>query len=127
MKTDLKTLNLSTRIYNALIKAEVETVEQLIKIQDSELQKIKGISKKSIEEIKEKLSTFTMPTQKEEKQDFLEDKTYIFTKKKYIKSEGRNAYRLNKAWVNAINGQMVDMTTKTIKDKSIQKNWCICK
>ncbi|WP_368263346.1 DNA-directed RNA polymerase subunit alpha C-terminal domain-containing protein [Clostridium disporicum] len=121
MKTDLKTLALSTRIYNALVKVGIDTVEKLEKMPQSELQKIKGISKKSIEEIEEKL----LNNGKADK--FALDKTYIFTKKKYIKAEGREKYRLNKEWVDSINGQIVDVATQTIKDKVILKQWCICK
>lgn len=125
MKTDLKTLALSTRIYNALVKVGIDTVEKLEKMPQSELQKIKGISKKSIEEIEEKLLNFKGTNGKADK--FALDKTYIFTKKKYIKAEGREKYRLNKEWVDSINGQIVDVATQTIKDKVILKQWCICK
>ena len=127
MKTDLKTLNLSTRVYNILFKVGIDTVEKLREIPDGDLTKIKGISTKSADEIKEKLSAFELQKVEEKAQDFLEDKTYIFTKKKYIKAEGRKNYQLNKDWVDSINGQMVDMKTKTIKDKTIEKKWCISK
>jgi hypothetical protein len=50
-KTLLKTLNFSTRTYNALIQNKIKTVEQLINYPQNELIKIKNLGQKSLLEI----------------------------------------------------------------------------
>lgn len=53
-KTGLDSLDLSTRSRNALKKAGIETTEQLQRMTEEELTKIKGLGKKSVEEILKK-------------------------------------------------------------------------
>lgn len=48
---DLSSLGLSTRSLNALKKAGIETMEQLHALSEKDLDKIKGLGKKSVEEI----------------------------------------------------------------------------
>lgn len=51
-------LNLSVRVYNLLLRAGITTVPDLGSRTDEELGKIKGLSAKGIQEIKEKLKRF---------------------------------------------------------------------
>ena len=48
-------LDLPTRVINALIKHNIETVAQLKEMDENDLSKVKGLGKKSIEELKQKL------------------------------------------------------------------------
>ena len=48
-------LDLPTRVINALIKHGVETVRQLTAMQDEDFAKVRGLGKKSVEELKVKL------------------------------------------------------------------------
>ena len=48
-------LDLSVRVYNLLLRAGITTVPDLGSLTDEELGKIKGLSAKGIQEIKEKL------------------------------------------------------------------------
>jgi DNA-directed RNA polymerase subunit alpha len=48
-------LDLPTRVINALIKHGVETVKQLTAMQDEDFAKVRGLGKKSVEELKVKL------------------------------------------------------------------------
>lgn len=48
-------LDLPTRVINALIKHGIETVSELSKMSDADLSKVRGLGKKSIEQLKEKL------------------------------------------------------------------------
>lgn len=48
-------LDLPTRVINALIKHGIETVKQLNQMKDEDFNEIRGLGKKSIEELKEKL------------------------------------------------------------------------
>ncbi len=48
-------LDLPTRVINALVKNKIETVAQLKQLNDEDFGKIRGLGKKSIEELKEKL------------------------------------------------------------------------
>ncbi len=48
-------LDLPTRVINALIKHGIETVSQLKNLSDEELSQVRGLGKKSIEELKDKL------------------------------------------------------------------------
>lgn len=52
----LTKLGLSTRVVNILAKAKIDTVEKLKKLTKEELSEIKGIGKKAMEEIMEKIS-----------------------------------------------------------------------
>jgi DNA-directed RNA polymerase subunit alpha len=49
-------LDLPTRVINALIKHGIETVTQLKEMPDEELNQVRGLGKKSIEELKEKVA-----------------------------------------------------------------------
>ena len=48
-------LDLPTRVINALIKHGVETVKQLTAMQDEDFAKVRGLGKKSVDELKVKL------------------------------------------------------------------------
>lgn len=48
-------LDLPTRVINALIKHGVETVKQLVAMQDDDFAQIRGLGKKSVDELKDKL------------------------------------------------------------------------
>lgn len=140
MNTNLINLGLSKRITNALDKAGISTLETLSKMSDEELEEIKGISKKSIEEIHKTLESLPKNdvVHKEVGQEqggtstslFNENSLYIFTKKKYTQSEGKKAYSVNKGFVNSLNGQALKITADGkgyISDKRIKKEWCIVK
>lgn len=127
MTKDLKNLGLSTRVFNTLTKAGIKSIEQLSLMTLDELKAIKGISDKSAEEIQSKLSVANVVKKENSNENFNKNTTYIFTKKKYIKCEGRKSYKANKEWVDKLNGKTVDISTGTIKEKSIYKKWCISK
>jgi DNA-directed RNA polymerase subunit alpha len=55
-KTSIEDANLSQRTSNALLNAGVKTVAGLRRLSPLKLEEIKGLGKKGIEEIKEKLS-----------------------------------------------------------------------
>lgn len=46
-------LNLSTRTYNTLLRAEIDTVEKIKGMTDEELKNVKNLSKKCYEEVKQ--------------------------------------------------------------------------
>lgn len=121
--TKLKELNLSTRLNNVLVKLGFTSVESLDVCSDEELKALKGISIKSVDEIRTKIKEFK---NREIESSFKENKTYIFTKKAYIKALGRKAYSDNKEFVNSLNGRIVDKNGY-IEDCKIQSEWCICK
>lgn len=52
---DIEELDLSVRAYNCLKRAGIDTVEQLKKLTDDELARIRNISKRCIEEIRQKV------------------------------------------------------------------------
>lgn len=119
----LKDLQLSTRITNALLKNGINSISQLKQISFDELLLIKGISKKSVEEIKsviEKLQTNNISSK-----SFNSNNIYIFTKKKYIKSEGKKKYIANKDLINKLNGRLV--INGIINGTEINRKWCISK
>jgi len=49
----IRELNLSARSYNLLLSAKIQTLSDFIGISQEKLQKIDGLGKKSLEEIKE--------------------------------------------------------------------------
>lgn len=53
-------LDLPTRVINALVKNKIETVAQLKQLSDEDYAKIRGLGKKSIDELKEKLATMNI-------------------------------------------------------------------
>jgi len=53
-------LDLPTRVINALVKNKIETVGQLKQLSDEDFDKIRGLGKKSIDELKEKLRNMTV-------------------------------------------------------------------
>ena len=125
MKT-LKDLQLSTRITNALLKGGIDSISQLIKLSYDELLAIKGISKKSVEEIQTVIAGLQINNNKSiSSNKFNSNNTYIFTKKKYIKSEGRQKYLTNKDLINKLNGRLV--INGIINEVEIDRKWCISK
>ena len=126
-KTSIKLLGLSTRIYNALIKVGIETIEELEKLSNEEIVSLKGISVKSRDEINLKIKEYNANTKEcnDNTDAFTDDATYIFTKKAYIKKEGRKAYVENRAFVNKMNGRKVKCGC--IDNVIIKKHWCIRK
>ena len=124
-KTSIKLLGLSTRIYNALIKVGIETIEELEKLSNEEIVSLKGISVKSRDEINLKIKEYNANTKECNDNIVTDDATYIFTKKAYIKEEGRKAYVQNRAFVNKMNGRKVECGC--IDGVVIKKHWCIRK
>lgn len=120
---NLKNLDLSTRIYNVLVKADLEDINTLSNMSFEDLKGIKGISDKSAIEIQEKLDVYKKSLIKTNTKT---DKTYIFTKKKYIKSEGKKAFKDNKDFVNKFNGRIIDFNDINLKEK-FSIDWCISK
>jgi DNA-directed RNA polymerase subunit alpha len=55
---DLKSLGLSNRSYNALIKNNINKISELSTLDDEQLLKVEGLGGKSIEEIKRLLATY---------------------------------------------------------------------
>lgn len=55
---NIEELELSMRAYNSLKKAGINTIDDLENLSEQEMSKIKNLGKKSVEEIKEKLSIF---------------------------------------------------------------------
>jgi DNA-directed RNA polymerase subunit alpha len=53
----IEELDFSVRTYNCLKKASVLTIGELVKIPESELMQIRNFGKKSLTEVKEKLSS----------------------------------------------------------------------
>lgn len=51
-------LELTTRAYNVLMRAGIDTVERLDSISDSQLLKIRNLNQKCLEDIKEKLKQY---------------------------------------------------------------------
>lgn len=123
---NLNDLQLSTRITNALLKGGIDSISQLIKLSYDELLAIKGISKKSVEEIQTVIAGLQINNNKSIKSNkFSSNNTYIFTKKKYIKSEGRKKYLTNKDLINKLNGRLV--INGIINETTIDRKWCISK
>lgn len=126
---NLNDLQLSTRTINTLIKNGVETIEQLVTMSFEDLIQIKGISKKTAEEIMmiidehSKKSVGTLNNNVENSTSFSINNTYIFTKKRYISIEGRKMYKENRSWVNKLNGRIV--INGVINEIEISKKWCI--
>lgn len=58
---------------------------------------------------------------------FNKDKKYVFTKKKFIKDQGRKAYRDFKEWVDRCNGRNVTIENRfsgIVDGFSISSAWC---
>ena len=55
---DLKSLGLSNRSYNALVKNNINRISDLQKLSHDELVKVEGLGEKSVEEIERLISTF---------------------------------------------------------------------
>ena len=121
---NLNDLQLSTRITNALLKGGIDSISQLIKLSYDELLAIKGISKKSVEEIQTVIAGLQI-NKSIKSNKFSSNNTYIFTKKKYIKSEGRKQYLTNKDLINKLNGRLV--VDGIINEMTIDRKWCISK
>ena len=54
--TDLSTLNLSAKIENALRNAGIDSIEQLLDMNEADIKSIKGLGKKSVESLIEELA-----------------------------------------------------------------------
>lgn len=123
---NLNDLQLSTRIINALLKGGIDSISQLKKLSYDELLSIKGISKKSVDEIQNVMKELQINNTKSiNSKTFNNNNVYIFTKKKYIKSEGRKKYLTNKDLINKLNGRLV--INGIINDIEIDRQWCISK
>ena len=57
---DISDLDLSVRSYNCLRRAGVQTVQQLLQINEEDLGKIRNMGKKSVREIKQRLAEFNL-------------------------------------------------------------------
>jgi len=57
-KTPIDTLGLSSRAKNALLRGGIEFVEQVLKLTDDDLLRLRGMGVKTVDEIKEKLKEF---------------------------------------------------------------------
>ncbi|HBG8470949.1 TPA: hypothetical protein KRH38_003293 [Clostridioides difficile] len=110
-------LKLSKKIVNCLIKANINSLEKLKKMTSNDLLAINGIGPKSLEEIKQALSLLPKPDNIREG---------VFTKKRYLKSEGRKAYQQNRFIVNKLNGRIVSLGTY-VNGIKIDKRYCIIK
>ncbi|MCC0727639.1 hypothetical protein KGF51_14620 [Clostridioides sp. ZZV14-6045] len=110
-------LKLSKKIVNYLIKANINSIEKLKTMTPNDLLSINGIGPKSLEEIKQALSLLPKPDNITEG---------VFTKKRYLKSEGRKNYRQNKSIVNKLNGRVVSLDTY-VNGIKIDKRYCIIK
>lgn len=55
---NLKKLNLSNRTYNCLVRSGIVEIKQLIVMNEKELNSIKFMNKKSLEEIEKKVTLF---------------------------------------------------------------------
>ncbi|MEG0133075.1 MAG: hypothetical protein RR851_10310 [Clostridium sp.] len=61
--------------------------------------------------------------------EFIKGNTYVFTKKKFVKSEGRKIYKESKDWVDECNGNKVinaEYQFGVIRYWSINPAWCKC-
>ena len=84
------------------------------------------ISKKSVDEIQNVMKELQINNTKSiNSKTFNNNNVYIFTKKKYIKSEGRKKYLTNKDLINKLNGRLV--INGIINDIEIDRQWCISK
>ncbi|MFQ4261241.1 UNVERIFIED_CONTAM: hypothetical protein C4Z64_01505 [Clostridioides difficile] len=110
-------LKLSKKIVNYLIKANINSIEKLKTMTSNDLLEINGIGPKSLEEIKQALSLLPNPD------DVTEG---VFTKKRYLKSEGRKNYQQNRSIVNRLNGRVVPLGT-CINGIRIDNRYCIIK
>lgn len=54
-KTPIETLNLSSRAQKCLFRAEIEYVEQLVRLTEKELLRFRNMGKHTVNEIKEKI------------------------------------------------------------------------
>lgn len=54
---------------------------------------------------------------------------YVFTKKKYLQCSGKADYKKNKCWIDAINGQEVNIESLTYGSANgfgVHVIWCKC-
>lgn len=56
----IENLNFSVRTYNILKRGKIDTVEQLQQLSDDELMCVRNLGRHSLEEIHEKLESYTM-------------------------------------------------------------------
>lgn len=68
-QVNIETLRLSTRLLNCLRAAKIKTVGELIKREEKELSKLKGLGEKSLKEIKEKIERLGLSFRKEKEKE----------------------------------------------------------
>lgn len=56
----IENLNFSVRTYNVLKRAKIDTMEQLQQLSDDDLMCVRNLGRHSLEEIHEKLESYTM-------------------------------------------------------------------
>lgn len=66
LETTVEELDLSVRSYNCLKRAGIDTVEQLVEYTEGQLLKVRNLGKKSLVEIKEKVSELGLELREEE-------------------------------------------------------------
>lgn len=66
LETTVEELDLSVRSYNCLKRAGIDTVEQLVDYTESQLLKVRNLGRKSLVEIKEKVSDLGLELKEEE-------------------------------------------------------------
>ena len=58
MTTRIEYLRLENRVYNALLKADIDFVEKLIKLSSVRLERVRGIGSEGVKEIKAKMKKY---------------------------------------------------------------------
>ncbi|MEG1256653.1 hypothetical protein [Clostridium sp.] len=61
--------------------------------------------------------------------EFIKGNTYVFTKKKFLKTEGRKTYKISKDWVDGCNGSEVVVLNESnsiTRGYFISPEWCKC-
>lgn len=66
LEMSIEDMDLSVRSYNCLKRANISTVEDLIKRTESDLSKIKNLGRRSLEEVIEKLASYGLTLKEEE-------------------------------------------------------------
>ena len=66
LEMPVEELDLSVRSYNCLKRAGIDTVEQLVKKTEEDMMKVRNLGKKSLAEVKARLSRFGLSLRKEE-------------------------------------------------------------
>ncbi|MFI3211274.1 MAG: hypothetical protein R3Y64_09550 [Peptostreptococcaceae bacterium] len=90
---------------------------KLSNLSNKGIREIRGIGKVREKEIVTYLDSL--------KDRFVDSDEYVFTKKRYIKAEGRKSYSQNKSIIDKLNGRPV--IDGKIYNYTILKDWCIGK